>query len=100
MPLLTPKQVDDVVRNLVQSFLGRADEVGMSYRDLAPLVGVTHQTLHNWANGTMPGELHTLIALLWAKARLDGLTKEEIDAMKHNQAQRREWVRKTVAVGR
>ena len=52
MPLLTTEQVDGVIRNLVQSFFERAGLAGMSYRDAAPLVGVTYQTLNNWARGT------------------------------------------------
>jgi transposase len=100
MPLLTTEQVDGVIRNLVQSFFERAGLAGMSYRDAAPLVGVTYQTLNNWARGTMPGDLHTLLALMWAKARLDELSDEEVTAMQNNQAARREWVRQTVEAGR
>jgi hypothetical protein len=92
MQPLTPEQVDGVIRDLVQSFFGCARAAGMSYRDLEPLVGVTYQTLNNWDRGKTPGDLHSLLVLMWAKGQLESLSAEEATDMNNNQAKRRKWV--------
>lgn len=101
MTIPTSEQVDGEVRGLVKSFFALTKRAGMSYRDAAPLVGVTAQSLNNWSRGTLPGDLHSLMALMWAKSRLDTLTDEEAAAMQRNQSRRREWVREqTTEAGR